>query len=103
VALRRAGEYAATLGREAGFEVEVGRGRGTFTLVVSAGSGAEEEEATFGLLDGAAAETDEDLMHEDLSRYVLEPSGYSGRILSFSRSAGDRPCQVFAVYRDGLW
>jgi hypothetical protein len=38
------------------------------------------------------AETDEDLMHEDLSRYVLDPSGYSGRILSFSRSAGDRPC-----------
>jgi hypothetical protein len=95
-------EYTATLGREAGFEAETARGRGTFTLRVSAGSGAAEE-ATFGLLDGAAAETDEDLMHEELSRYVLDPSGYSGRILGFSGSAGDGPCQVFAVYRDGLW
>jgi hypothetical protein len=93
-------EYTAALGLKAGFEVETARGRGTFTLRVSAGLGAE---TTFGLLEGAAAETDEDLMHEELSRYVLEPSGYSGRIVGFSESVGDRPCQVFAVYRDGVW
>ena len=95
-------EYTAALGREAGFEVEGARGRGTFTLRISAGPGAAAE-ATFGLLDGAAAERDEDLMHEDLSRYVLDPSGYSGRIVGFSASAGDEPCQIFAVYPDGVW
>jgi hypothetical protein len=47
----------------------------------------------------AAAESDEDLMHEELSRYVLDPSGYSGRIVGFSESAGEQPCQIFAVYR----
>jgi hypothetical protein len=52
---------------------------------------------------GSAAETDEDLMHEELSRYSLEPSGYSGRILGWSKEAGDAPCQTFAVYRDGVW
>jgi hypothetical protein len=95
-------EYTAALGREAGFEAETARGRGTFTLRLSAGPGAAAE-ATFGVIDGAAAETDEDLMHEDLSRYVLESSGYSGRILGFSQSGGDGPCQIFAVYRDGVW
>ena len=50
-----------------------------------------------------AAETEEDLMHEELSRYSLEPSGYSGRILGWSAEAGDAPCQTFAVYRDGVW
>ena len=95
-------EVVVALGREAGFEAETARGRGTFILRVSAGPGAAAE-ATFGVLDGAAAETDEDLMHEVLSRYVLDPSGYSGRILGFSASAGDEPCQIFAVYRDGVW
>ena len=60
-------------------------------------------ERLFGVIDGAAAETDEDLMHEELSRYVLDPSGYSGRILGFSQGAGEEPCQIFAVYRDGVW
>ena len=92
-------EYAAALGRQAGFEVETAREK-VFTLRVSAGPGAT---ATFGLLEGAAAETDEDLMHEELSRYVLDPSGYSGRILGFSEQLGEDPCQVFAVYRDGVW
>jgi hypothetical protein len=95
-------EYTAALGRGAGFEAETARGKETFTLRVSAGPGAEAG-AAFGLLEGAAAEMDEDLMHEELSRYVLDPSGYSGRILGFSLGAADEPCQIFAVYRDGLW
>ncbi len=95
-------EYTAAIGREAGFEVETAREEEVLTLRLSAGPGAAEE-AAFGLLRGAAAETDEDLMHEDLSRYVLDPSGYSGRIVGFSESAGDEPCQIFAVYRDGVW
>ena len=95
-------ERAAALGREAGFEAESARHTGSFTLRVSAGPGVHAE-AAFGLLQGAAAETDEALMHEELSRYILDPSGYSGRILGFSPSAGEQPCQVFAVYRDGVW
>ncbi len=95
-------EYTAALAREAGFEVETAREKESFALRISAGPGAVAG-ATFGLLEGAAAETDEDLMHEDLSRYVLDPSGYSGRILGFSESAGSEPCQTFAVYRDGVW
>jgi hypothetical protein len=42
-------------------------------------------------------------MHEELSRYSLDPSGYSGRILSWSEEAGEEPCQTFAVYGDGVW
>jgi hypothetical protein len=42
-------------------------------------------------------------MHEDLSRYSLDPSGYSGRILGWSEEAGEEPCQTFAVYGDGVW
>ena len=95
-------EYTAALGREAGFDVETARENGAFTLQISAGPGAEAR-ATFGLVGGAAAETDEDLLHEDLSSYSLEPSGYSGRILGFSEQVGEAPCQVFAVYRDGVW
>jgi hypothetical protein len=95
-------EYTAALGREAAFAVEISREKETFTLRVSAGPGAEAK-AMFGLLEGAAAETDEALMHEELSRYVLDPSGYSGRILGFSEVAGNEPCQIFAVYRDGVW
>ena len=95
-------EYTAALGREAGFEVETTRERETFTLRVSVQPGVVAG-ATFGLLEGAAAETDEDLIHEELSRYVLDPSGYSSRILGWSEEVGEKPCQVFAVYRDGVW
>jgi len=95
-------ENTATLGRESGFDIEAARGRGTLSLRVSAGPGAEAG-AMFGLLGGAAAETDEDLSHEELSRYNLDPAGYSGRILGFSEVVGEEPCQIFAVYRDGVW
>jgi hypothetical protein len=95
-------EYVATLARESGFEVGTEREEVAFTLRVIAGPGAEAWVA-FGLLKGAAAETDEDLLHEELSRYNLDPVGYSGRILGFSEVVGEEPCQVFAVYRDGVW
>ncbi len=95
-------EYAAELGREAGFDIEAESERGIFTMRVEATPGAEAEVA-FGLVRGVAAETDEDLMHEDLSRYSLDPSGYSGRILGWSEEVGEEACQTFAVYRDGLW
>jgi hypothetical protein len=95
-------EYTAALGREAGFAVEAAHQRGTFALRVSAGPGAESR-LVFGLLPGAASETDEDLVHEDLSRFSLDPSGYSGRILGFSEQVGEDACQIFAVYRDGVW
>ena len=93
-------EYAAALGREAGFEVQAARTGDTLALVLGA---PEPVRVTFGAVAGAAAEKDEDLMHEELSRYVLDPSGYSGRIVGFSENAGEAPCQVFAVYRDGVW
>ena len=95
-------ENTATLGRESGFDIEAARGRGTLSLRVSARPGAEAG-AMFGLLGGAAAVTDEDLSHEELSRYNLDPAGYSGRILGFSEAAGEEPCQIFAVYQDGVW
>lgn len=95
-------EYTAALGRQAGFEVEVAHTKDVLNLGVTAGPDAESE-MTFGLLRGAAAETDEDLMHEELSRYSLDPSGYSGRILGWSAAAGEEPCQIFVVYRDGVW
>ncbi len=95
-------EHVAKFGREAGFEIEAAYEGEIFVLRVFAGPGAEARLA-FGLLEGAAAETDEDLLHEELSRYTLDPSGYSGRILGFSEAAGEEPCQVFAVYRDGVW
>src|SRR5215218_9370716 len=95
-------EYVAALVGEAGFEVATERERETFTLRVIPGPGAEARVA-FGLLKGAAAETDEDLLHEELSRYNLDPAGYSGRIVGFSEVVGEEPCQVFAVYRDGVW
>jgi hypothetical protein len=41
-------------------------------------------------------------MHEDLSRYSLDPSGYSGRILGWSEEAVEEACQIFAVYGDGV-
>lgn len=95
-------EYTASLGRQAGFEIEVAHTKDVLNLSVKAGPDAETE-MTLGVLRGAAAETDEDLMHEELSRYVLDPSGYSGRILVWSSDAENDPCQVFAVYRDGVW
>ena len=95
-------EHAAVLGREAGFEIEASRTGGLFVLGVTAGPGMEAR-TEFGLIGGAAAEADEDLMHEELSRYSLDPSGYSGRVLGWSRAVGEGPCQTFAVYRDGVW
>jgi hypothetical protein len=95
-------EYVATLARESGFEVGTEREEVAFTLRVLAGPGAEARVA-FGLLKGASAETDEYLLHEELSRYNLDPAGYSGRILGFSEVFVEVPCQVFAVYRDGVW
>ena len=95
-------EYAAALGRQAGFGVEAASSGQIFVLRAVAGPGSEAE-VTFGLLNGAAAETDEDLMHEELSRHSLDPSGYSGRVLGWSGEVGGEPCQIFAVYRDGVW
>ncbi|MGH3147899.1 MAG: hypothetical protein ACRDTR_19080, partial [Rubrobacter sp.] len=95
-------EYTAVLGRQAGFEIESTHASGVFDLRVVAGPDSEAG-VSFGLLRGAAAETDEELMHEELSRYSLEPSGYSGRILGWSGKVGEQPCQVFAVYRDRVW
>ena len=95
-------EYTAVLGRQAGFEIGTTYASGALDLRAVAGPDAEAG-VSFGLVSGAAAETDEDLMHEELSRYNLEPSGYSGRIFGWSEEAGDAPCQTFAVYTDGVW
>jgi len=95
-------EYTAVLGRQAGFEIESAYAGGALDLRTVAGPGCEAN-VSFGVVPGAAAETDEDLMHEELSRYSLKPSGYSGRIFGWTAEAGDAPCQVFAVYRDGVW
>jgi hypothetical protein len=95
-------EYTAVLGRQAGFEMETAYASGAFDLRAVAGPDREAG-VSFGVVPGAAAESDEDLMHEELSRYNLEPSGYSGRILGWSEQAGDAPCQTFATYRDGVW
>ena len=95
-------EYTTVLGRQAGFEMETTYAGGALDLRAVAGPGSEAG-LSFGVVPGAAAETDEDLMHEELSRYSLEPSGYSGRILGWSQEAGDAPCQTFAVYGDGVW
>ncbi len=97
-------EYAAALGRRAGFGLEAERAKDVLVLRVEAAKlpGAEARLA-LGLVRGVAAETDEDLMHEALSRFHLDPSGYSGRILGWSEEAGEEPCQTFAVYGDGVW
>ncbi len=95
-------EHAAALGREAGFEIEASHTGALFVLGVTVAPGMEAR-AEFGTVGSAAAEADEDLMHEELSRYSLDPSGYSGRVLGWSRAVGEGPCQVFAVYRDGTW
>ena len=95
-------EYAVVLGQQASFEMEVERAKDVLVLKVEVAPGAEVR-FTLGLISGAAAETDEELMHEDLSHYSLDPSGYSGRILGWSEAVGEEPCQTFAVYRDGVW
>ncbi len=95
-------EYTAVLGRQAGFEVDATRTGDLLTLSVAAGTRAQAR-VSLGLIRGAAAETDEDLMHEELSGYRLNPSRYSGRVLGWSEQAGNEPCQTFAVYRDGVW
>jgi hypothetical protein len=90
------------LAREAGFEVEASIIGGLLSLGVSVAPGMEAR-LELGMVGGAAAEGDEDLMHEELSRYSLDPSGYSGRVLGWSRAVEEGPCQTFAVYRDGVW
>jgi hypothetical protein len=95
-------EYTAVLGRRAGFEVQATYAGSALDLRTTAGRGAEAS-LSFGVVPGAAAETDENLMHEELSHYSLDPSGYSGRILGWSEEAPNEPCQIFAVYRDGVW
>jgi hypothetical protein len=98
-------EYVAALGRQAGIRMEVERAKEALVLRVEVSKlpGAEAS-LTLGLVAGVvAAEADEDLMHEDLSRYSLDPSGYSGRVLGWSEEAGEEPCQTFAVYGDGAW
>ncbi len=95
-------EYTAVLAREAGFEVEASNAGGFFDLGVTVAPGMEAR-VEFGVPGGVAAEVDEDLMHEELSRYSLDPSGYSGRVLGWSQPVGEGPCQTFAVYRDGVW
>ena len=95
-------EYTAVLGRRAGFGIETVYAGGAIDLRAVAGPGSEAG-VSFGVVPGAAAEIDEDLMHEELSHYNLEPSGYSGRILGWSEEAGQAPCQTFAVYADGVW
>ena len=96
-------EHTAALARAAGFGAEAERATGLLVLRAEAAAGTGEARVTFALVPGTAAETDEDLMHEELSRYTLDPSGYSGRILGWSEAAGEEPCQVFAVYGDGAW
>lgn len=95
-------EYTAKLGREAGFEIEADRTETIITLRVIV-SEKVASDVTFVLVEGVAGETDEDLMHEELSRHTLDPSGYSGRILGWTEDAGEKPCQTFAIYRDGVW
>jgi len=96
-------ERVAGIAQRAGFDIEADHEGSLLALRLGAGTGAEAE-ARFGAVPGAAAETDEELMHEELSRYVLDPSGYSGRVLGWSENVAEEgPCQVFAVYRDGVW
>lgn len=95
-------EHCVRYAREAGFEVEVGRGDTEIRIKLSAAEGATSE-VVFAFLEGAASEADEYLMHEELSRHTLPSAGYSGRILGWVSPGGEGPCQVFAVYRDGTW
>ena len=94
--------YTAALGQRAGIDTGAERAKDVLVLRVETAPGAEAR-LTFGLVGGVAAETDEDLMHEELSSYSLDPSGYSGRILGWSEVAGEETCQTFAIYADGVW
>ncbi len=96
-------EHTAALARRAGFGAEAERTKEVLVLRAEATPGAGEARATFALVPGSAAETDEDLMHEDLSSYTLDPSGYSGRVLGWSEDAGEEPCQILTIYADGVW
>jgi len=84
-------EYMAALARQASFGVEVERARDVLVLRAEAATGTEAR-LTLSLISGVAPEINEDLMHEDLSRYSLDPSGYSGRILGWSEEAGEEAC-----------
>ena len=95
-------ERMAVIAREAGFEVEASNVGGFLSLGVTVAPGMQSR-VEFGVVGGAAAETDEDLMHEELSRYSLDPSGYSVRVLGWSRPVAEGSCQTFAVYGDGVW
>src|SRR4028118_2190628 len=86
-------EQAAALGREAGVEIEASHTGTPFVLGVTVAPGMEAR-AEFGAVGGAAAEADEDLMHEELSRYSLDPSGYSGRVLGWARGGGGGPSRT---------
>ena len=68
-------EYVASLGRQAGIRMELERAKDVLVLRVEVAKlpGAEAS-FTLGLVASVvAAKTDEDLMHEDLSRYSLDP------------------------------
>jgi hypothetical protein len=93
-------EYTSGLARSAGFEVSCRRGGDRLEVCIEE---VDRVGLTLGVLEEVAAESEEELMHPELSRWTLEPSGYSGRILGWSGAAGEGPAQIFAVYRDGLW
>jgi hypothetical protein len=91
-------EYAAALGRRAGFGLEAERAKDVLVLRVEAAKlpGAEAR-LTLGLVRGVAAETDEDLMHEALSRFHLDPSGVwktKGLFVAKARGRVDDPDDV---------
>lgn len=94
-------EYCTRYASEAGFGASAERGETDIRLRLSAGENARSE-VVFARLPGAAHETDEYLMHEELSRHTLPTPGYSGRVLGWVE-AGEKPVQTFAVYRDGTW
>ena len=79
-------EYMAALARQASFGVEVERARDVLVLRAEAATGTEAR-LTLSLISGVAAE-----INEDLSRYSLDPSAYSGRILGWSEEAGEEAC-----------
>ena len=66
-------EYTAVLGRQAGFEIETAYAGGALDVRAVAGPGAEAG-VSFGVVPGAAAEIDEDLMHEELSQ--VQPGAF---------------------------
>jgi hypothetical protein len=93
-------EHTSVLGRQAGFEIETTYAGGALDLRATAGPGSEAG-VSFGVVPGAAAETVEDLMHEELSRYSLKPSGYSGRILGWSGRPQRHPARLSPCTQTG--